>query len=101
MRENVIEKYLPHRVKEIGGRAYKFGTPGNSGVPDRIVLLPGRQVIFVELKAPGKKSTPVQFLQQKRIRSLGFNVLVIDSKEKVEELIDINRGVKNNEIHTQ
>jgi hypothetical protein len=94
MRENVIEAYLRDRVKEIGGRAYKFISPGNSGVPDRLVLLTGGQSLFVELKAPGKKSTAMQLLQQKRIKALGFQVFVIDSKEKVDEFINIFGDVK-------
>lgn len=94
MRENVIEAYLRDRVKEIGGRAYKFISPGNSGVPDRLVLLPGGKNIFVELKAPGRKSTAIQLLQQKRIKDLGFQVFVIDSKEKVDELVKIYKDVK-------
>jgi hypothetical protein len=94
MRENVIEAYLRDKVKEIGGRAYKFVSPGNSGVPDRLVLLPGGKNIFVELKAQGRKSTAIQLLQQKRIEDLGFQVFVIDSKEKVDELIKTYKDVK-------
>lgn len=87
MRENVIEAYLRDRVKTIGGKAYKFVSPGNSGVPDRLVLLPGGKCIFVELKAPGKVPTPIQIQQHRKIRALGFIVLVIDSKDKVDEFI--------------
>jgi len=92
VRENVIEGYLRDRVKPVGGRAFKFISPGNSGVPDRLVLLPGGRCIFVELKAPGKEPTPIQFLQHKKLRALGFNVLVIDSKEMVDEFIKKLRG---------
>lgn len=94
MRENVIEAYLRDQVKTLGGRAYKFVSPGNNGVPDRLVLLPGERIIFIELKAPGKKSTPQQLLQQKRINALGFQVHVIDTKEKVDGFIRQHREVK-------
>lgn len=87
MREKIIEEYLRDKVKESGGRAYKFVSPGNTGVPDRMVLLPGGKIIFVELKAPGKKPTALQIMQHKRIKDLGFEVLVIDNKSGVEELI--------------
>lgn len=87
MRENVIEEYLRDQVRAIGGRAYKFVSPGNKGVPDRLVLLPGGRIIFIEMKAPGKKSTPQQLLQQKRIKALGCQVFVIDTKEKVDDFI--------------
>ena len=84
MRESTIEAYLRGRVKGIGGKAYKFVSPGNDGVPDRLVCLPGGQAIFVELKAPGKKPTKLQLIQQEKLRSLGFVVEVIDSKKLVD-----------------
>ncbi|MGC5220863.1 VRR-NUC domain-containing protein, partial [Escherichia coli] len=46
IREKDIENYLRDQVKKIGGIAYKFESPGNAGVPDRLVLLPGGQVHF-------------------------------------------------------
>lgn len=100
MRENVIEEYLRDKVKAIGGRAYKFLSPGNSGVPDRLVLLPGGICIFVELKAPSKEPTTLQLLQHKKLRTLGFIVLVIDSKQKVDELIRNCEEVVQDEVHT-
>lgn len=87
MKEKDIEAYLRKQVKAVGGRAYKFGSPGNAGVPDRLVLFPGGRIAFVELKAPGKKPTALQLAQGKRISGLGFTVLVIDSKEGVDEFI--------------
>lgn len=88
MRERDIEIYLRDQVKKIKGRAYKFESPGNSGVPDRLVLLPGGRVFFIELKAPGKKSRPLQVAQQRKIASLGCEVLEIDSFEKVDRFIE-------------
>lgn len=87
MRENTIETYLRDRVKAIGGKAYKFVSPGNDGVPDRLVCLPGGRAVFVELKAPGKKPTRLQILQQNRLSFLGFDVWVIDCREWVEKFI--------------
>ena len=88
MRENTIEAYLRDQVKAIGGKAYKFVSPGNNGVPDRLVCLPGGRGIFVELKAPGKKPTPLQRNQQKFLHTLGFEVWgAVDSKEKVDFFI--------------
>ncbi|MCM0760278.1 VRR-NUC domain-containing protein [Sporomusa sphaeroides DSM 2875] len=93
MREKAIEAYLRDRVKALGGIAYKFVSPGNAGVPDRLVLLPGGHAFFPELKAPGKKSTPLQAMQQKRIRELGFPVYEIDSKQGVDEFIQVCEGL--------
>lgn len=87
MLEKDIEKYLVSEVKKVKGRAYKWVSPGNVGVPDRIVLFPLGLVAFVELKASGKKPTPIQLSQHKKLELLGFEVFVIDSKEKVDEFI--------------
>lgn len=88
VRERDIENYLRDRVKKLGGIAYKFESPGNAGVPDRLVLLPGGQVHFVELKAPGKKPTALQLAQHRKINKLHSRVLIIDSKEKVDRFIE-------------
>lgn len=88
MRENQIEAYLRDRVKALGGKAYKFVSPGNSGVPDRLVCLPYGKGVFVELKAPGKTPTKMQELQQNRLKQMGFDVWVIDSKEAVDGFIE-------------
>lgn len=88
MREKVIEEYLRDKVKTLGGKAFKFVSPGNDGVPDRLVLLPGGKAVFVELKAPGKQSTPQQKNRQREIKALGFEVLNIDSKQYVDDFIN-------------
>lgn len=84
MREKTIEKYLRDEVRRIGGRAYKFISPGNNGVPDRVICLPAGVVAFVELKAPGKEPKPHQKLQLGFLMELSQNVFVIDSKELVD-----------------
>lgn len=87
MREKEIETYLRDRVRQIGGIAYKFVSPGNDGVPDRLVCLPGGISVFVELKAPGQHARPLQIHQQGRLKRLGFRVDVIDSKAQVDDWI--------------
>ena len=81
--EKDIEKYLRVEIKKIGGIAYKLVSPGNLGVPDRLVLLPNGKIYFVELKAPGGKLRPTQVAQHRRISNLGFKVLTLDRKEAV------------------
>lgn len=89
MREKVVETYLRKRAKAMGGKAYKFVSPGNDGVPDRMVCLPGGVVFFIETKAPGKMSTPLQRFQQKQMRELGLDVYAdVDSREKVNAILD-------------
>lgn len=92
MEENKIEKYLKTKVSQIGGKAFKFVSPGVSGVPDRIVLLPGARIVFIELKAPGEKPRPIQLHRIKQIRTLGFRVEIIDGKDGVDKFI---RSVSN------
>ena len=87
--EKDIEQYLAKKVKAMGGRAYKFVSPGNDGVPDRLVCLPGGKLCFVELKAPGKKTTALQDIQISRLISMGFAVYVADSKELVDTLLEV------------
>ena len=90
--EKSVEAYLRDQVKAIGGKAYKFVSPGNDGVPDRLVCLPGGRVAFVETKSPGKRSTPLQENRQNELRALGFEVEVIDSKAGVEYFILTRRA---------
>lgn len=87
MQEKDIEKYFVRRVRDAGGKAYKFVSPGNNGVPDRMVCLPGGRVVFVELKAPGKVPRPMQIHQIGILREFGFRVEIVDSKESVDEFI--------------
>ncbi|MBU5677892.1 VRR-NUC domain-containing protein [Alkaliphilus sp. MSJ-5] len=87
MRESRIEKELVNRVKAIGGLAWKFVSPGTSGVPDRIVILPDGQTIYVELKRPGAKPEPLQLKRHKELRNRGHKVFVIDSLEGVKSFI--------------
>ena len=88
MIEKDVEKLLTARVKELGGIAYKFVSPGHAGVPDRLIIMPGGEVVFAELKAPGKKERPLQEVEQERLRKLGAVVFsAVDSAEKVEEVV--------------
>lgn len=87
MLEKNIEKKLRDEVNKIHGIAYKFTSLGNSGVPDRLVLLPNGRIYFVELKRPGKEPSKLQRMQIARIKALGFDVRVIDTMQKVEDFI--------------
>jgi len=58
-----------------------------AGVPDRLVLLSFGRVVFVELKAPGKKLRPLQEKRKQQLEKLGFKVYIIDSYERVNEFL--------------
>lgn len=84
MLEKTIEAALVKRVKALGGMCEKFTSPSKRSVPDRLVTLPGGRVIFVELKAPGKKPTAKQEFDHQRRRDLGCDVRVIDDMGQVD-----------------
>lgn len=88
MLEKEIEAHLVKRMKEIGGECYKWSSPGNRGVPDRICFFPNRKIVFVELKAPSKKPTKLQLLVGTRIGVLGHHWYWCDTKGKIDELVD-------------
>ncbi|WP_027107916.1 VRR-NUC domain-containing protein [Lacticigenium naphthae] len=88
MTEKYIEQKLVRAVKERGGIAPKFVSPGFDGVPDRIVLLPMARMAFVELKAPGKKMRPLQVRRKRQLEALGFLVYCIDRVEQIGEVLD-------------
>jgi len=86
MLEKTIERHLVMAVKKLGGISYKFTSPGRRSVPDRICILPGGTVVFVEVKAPGKKPTELQALEIKKIRGMGCQVVVLNSIAAVKEV---------------
>jgi hypothetical protein len=86
MLEKTIEQRLRDKAKSAGGRAFKWVSPGFAGVPDRIVILPGGRIIFVELKAPGKKPTILQERVMGILKGLGADVRVVDSIGGVDEI---------------
>ena len=86
MKETVVEKYLRTQCLANGFLCYKFVSPANRGVPDRIIIGHGF-VFFVELKAPGCKPRRLQEVVIERIKNHGAEIFVIDSKEGVDELL--------------
>ena len=88
MREKTIEKKLVIAIKDMGGIAPKFISPGLDGMPDRIVLLPGGRMGFVEVKAPGKVPQPLQEARHRMLRMLGFKVYVLDTVDQIGGILD-------------
>lgn len=89
MRERDIEAYLRSKVASLGGVALKFTSPGYVGVPDRLLLLPGGKILFVELKAPHGVLSERQKRTHDRFRSLGFTVYVCFDYEQVDSVLRI------------
>ena len=88
MRERSIEQRLVAETKKRGGLALKFVSPGMDGVPDRIVLMPGGKMAFVELKAPGKAPRPLQQRRAGQLVALGFRVFCVDRIEQIGGVLD-------------
>lgn len=85
--EKAIEQYLVKKVREAGGRAYKFVSPGNRGVPDRVVVFPDGRIVFAELKCDTGELSAQQKNQIKKLRRLNQTVRVIYSKEEVDRFM--------------
>ena len=87
MRERDLELYLIRRVKALGGLCLKFVSPGNAGVPDRIILLPKNDIRFLELKSIFKKPTKLQEFRLQQLRELGFIAGWVNTKEGVDDFL--------------
>lgn len=86
--EKVVERYLATQMKRLGGLCYKWVSPNNRGVPDRICIFPSSKVVFVECKSEGCKMSKMQ-LAIKHILQATCNVPVytVDTKAKVDLFI--------------
>lgn len=87
MLEREIEAWLNRRVKELGGISFKFVSPGNPGVPDRIYIFPEGRVYFVELKTETGRMSRLQKWQRKRLKDLGCRWYLVEGKEQAEAFI--------------
>lgn len=91
MLEKEIERRMGEMLKKRGCLYYKFESPGNPGVPDRIVITPAGRVVFVELKTPVGRLSNLQKYQIKRMRDTGVEVRTVkgwdEAKAFVEEVV--------------
>lgn len=87
------EDELKKAVERLGGLCLKFRSPGNRGVPDRICFLPGGRLYLAELKRPKKGLDPLQKYFKKIFESLGFEVHVLDTKEKIKQFINAIQAI--------
>lgn len=85
--EKEIERRLTAMVRSHGGLCLKWVCPGWSGVPDRILLLPGGRVVFVETKRPkGGKVSELQRWWQSRLTKLGFYAFFVSTYQDIDAL---------------
>ncbi len=91
MRESRIESWLRDQVKRLGGMCLKFVSPGNVGVPDRIIILDSK-VIFVELKTDTGRLSPKQVAMHRMMMARGADVRVVYGMDEARQLVwDLER----------
>lgn len=95
MKESELESILVREVKKEGGKAYKWVSPGNVGVPDRIIFFPGGEVYFVELKTETGNVSRPQMAQIQRLRDLGQQATAVRG---LEGLIAFFRAIGRDQI---
>lgn len=86
MRESHVEKKVTDHAKAKGWLSYKWVSPSNRGVPDRLYFKDGT-VVVVEFKAPGKLPTLYQQAIHRRLEAVGITVHIIDDIEKGKALL--------------
>lgn len=102
--ESSIERQLKRTVEGLEDKimCLKFESPGMSGVPDRVILLPGGHTVFVELKQPGKHERARQEYVQQKIRDAGFTVFSgVDSPEKIKQVAEYCRYLMDQDFFNQ
>ena len=86
--EKDVEGYLTRQAERLGGRCVKFIPDIDNGMPDRIVMLPGGVLVWVELKnGTSEEARKLQRMQHVKLRRLGQRVEVIRTKEEVDRLL--------------
>ncbi|WP_234985305.1 VRR-NUC domain-containing protein [Anaerovibrio lipolyticus] len=92
--EKDIEQKLKVSLERMGCLVMKFVSPGNSGVPDRLVFIPGGRLLLVELKRPGKKLRPLQKVWKRKFEALGFMHFVVDCDEDILALTRVVQKIR-------
>lgn len=91
MRESAIERYLVKRIQRIGGRCYKLKFLGHDGAPDRLVILPGGEIVWVELKTPNGRTRPAQIRMHQELKAFLQEVLILRTPEVIDARFTIER----------
>lgn len=97
MKESTIEARLVRMVRDRGGLCYKFVSPGNPGVPDRIIITPDGRSVYIELKTEIGRLANIQKWQLEEMRKRGADVRVLRGLEEVKGFVE---EVMPNEVHT-
>lgn len=85
--ERDLETYFSRQCKKQNLLTLKLNVRYARGWPDRIVVLPAGNTLWVELKRPGGKVSPLQTKLHKELQSRGHSIHVIDSKEGIDRVL--------------
>ena len=88
MRESSIVSKLVRMVRERGGLCFKFVSPGNPGVPDRIVITPAGRTVYVELKTEVGRLAAIQKWQHEELRKRGADIRTLKGLEQVKAFVE-------------
>lgn len=88
MKESQIEARLARMVRERGGLCYKFVSPGNPGVPDRLIITPEGRTVYAELKTVVGSLQRIQEWQIEEMRRRGADVRVLKGLEEVKAFVE-------------
>ena len=100
--EKEIEKYLCKRMKEIGVPCIKYSNANETGYPDRLIVLPASQCMWVELKSRGRKPSKVQQIRIAELKKLKHVVWVVDNKPLVDELTEaLKKWLEENQAYIE
>ena len=88
MKEKIVENHFVWAVERIGGKTWKFTSPGRKGVADRIACLPDGATWFVELKTKGGRLTELQKMFMSDMALLQQNYACLWTKEQIDEWIN-------------
>lgn len=92
MREKDLERKLVEGIRQLGGLCLKFVSPGVNGVPDRIVMLPGGRIIFVEMKAKNGRLSQQQQAVLARFTRLGVDWAVVSTPQLLNIFLENCKG---------
>lgn len=90
--EKDIERQLVLEIRKMGGLCLKFTSPGLRGVPDRIVILPGGKISFVETKTKGGRLSHQQQAVLARFSRLGADWSVVATPAQLDIFLEHCRG---------
>lgn len=87
--EKALERKLAKDVGALGGWTVKLLSMFVKGLPDRLVLMPKGRVAFAEIKTTKKDTTKMQKFIHRKLRKLGFTVVVLDTSVGIDEFLKI------------